>query len=275
MYSRSGGTVRGVGVTVSAPSADDAPLFLRLAAHPVRWRLLQELARSDRAVKELTGLLDERQSLVSYHLGQLRQGGLVRAHRSSADGRDSYYAVDLAQCERQIRAAGGELHPALALVSSPPAAGPRPAAGRRRRVLFLCTGNSARSQMAEALLGSLSAGTIDVASAGSAPKQLHPLGVQVMAERGIDISTNRTKHLDPFVSEHFDWVITLCDRVREVCPEFPSHPNLVHWSVPDPALAGATTRASLAAFRQTADELEERIRFLMHVLEHPTNEEVG
>ena len=98
----------------------DPPRFLRLVAHPVRWRLLRELVHSDRAVWELTQLLGERQSLVSYHLGQLRTGGLVRARRSSADGRDSYYAVDLASCGEQLQRAGGALHPALWLVPRPP-----------------------------------------------------------------------------------------------------------------------------------------------------------
>lgn len=248
----------------------DAPLFLQLVAHPVRWRILRELMYSDRAVKELTVLVEERQSLVSYHLGQLREGGLVRSHRSSADGRDTYYSVELARCEKQLQAAGSALHPALSLVSKPVAAPPTKRVVRRRRILFLCTGNSARSQMAEALLASMSGGRIEVASAGSAPKELHPLGVQVLARRGIDISANRTKHLDAFVSERFDVVITLCDRVREVCPEFPSHPELVHWSVPDPALAGSSGRAQLAAFERTANELTERIRFLLHLLEQPS-----
>ena len=98
----------------------------------------------------------------------------------------------------------------------------RPPVRRRPRVLFLCTGNSARSQMAEALLEHMSAGTIDAASAGSHPKPLHPNAVRVLRTRGIDISANRTKHLDEFVAQRFDTVITLCDRVREVCPEFRS-----------------------------------------------------
>ena len=85
----------------------------------------------------------------------------------------------------------------------------------------------------------MSAGTIDAASAGSHPKPLHPNAVRVLKKRGIDISANRTKHLDQFVSQRFDIVITLCDRVREVCPEFPSHPQLVHWSMPDPAADGS------------------------------------
>jgi protein-tyrosine-phosphatase len=88
-----------------------------------------------------------------------------------------------------------------------------------------------------------------------------------MRERGIDISGNRTKHLDELAGRQFDVVVTLCDRVREVCPEFPRHPRLVHWSIPDPAREGATNRASYPAFVRTSDELETRIGFLLHQLD--------
>ncbi len=215
--------------------------------------------------------MNERQSLVSYHLGQLRVGGLVRTRRSSADGRDTYYTIDLTACGEQLRAAGGALHPGLRLVAEPRSA-PRAngRARRRPRVLFLCTGNSARSQIAEALLVQMSQGTIDAASAGSNPKPLHQNAVRVMAERGVDISANRTKRLGEFVAQRFDVVITLCDKVREVCPEFPSGPRLAHWSLPDPALAGPTQRASYAAFERTTEELAIRIGFLLDVLDQPT-----
>jgi protein-tyrosine-phosphatase/DNA-binding transcriptional ArsR family regulator len=251
--------------SVTAPRADvEPPSFVRLVAHPLRWRLLNELVSGDRRVRELTGLVHEPQSLVSYHLGRLRVGGLVRTRRSSADGRDSYYAIDLSRCREELQAAGAALHPALRLVPAPP---PTRLAGgtsrRRQRVLFLCTGNSARSQIAEALLVHLSAGTIEAASAGTDPKPLHPNAVQAMAERGIDISANRTKHVDELAVRRFDVVITLCDRVREVCPEFPSHPQLVHWSIPDPALDGQH-----AAFAGTTVELASRIRFLLDLLDH-------
>ncbi len=242
------------------------PPFVRLASNPVRWRLLQELVRSDRAVSELTALVDEPQSLVSYHLRQLRDGGLVSVRRSSADRRDSYYAADLVACRQAFLAAGDALHPALRVGEWRPfdPFGDRP--GRRRRVLFLCTGNSARSQIAEALIERMSAGTIDARSAGSDPKPLHPNAVRVLRTRAIDISANRTKHLDEFTAERFDQVITLCDRVREVCPTFPSHPDLVHWSIPNPADEGSTDRASYPAFVRTADELTTRISFQLHLL---------
>jgi ArsR family transcriptional regulator, arsenate/arsenite/antimonite-responsive transcriptional repressor / arsenate reductase (thioredoxin) len=259
------GTFKAVEPAVAA----DPPRFVRLVAHPLRWQLLRELVQSDRAVRELTQLIDEPQNLVSYHLRQLRDGGLVFARRSSADRRDSYYAIDLSACQEALQAAGGSLHPALWLAPVPMGRPSRRHSRRRRRVLFLCTGNSTRSQIAEALLERLSDGTVEAASAGSHPKPLHPNAVRVLKKRGIDISANRTKHLDEFLPERFDMVITLCDRVREVCPEFPSHPRLVHWSVPDPALEGPTDRASYPAFERTATELETRIGFLLHLLARP------
>jgi protein-tyrosine-phosphatase/DNA-binding transcriptional ArsR family regulator len=245
------------------------PTFVRLVAHPLRWGLLQELVESDRAVWELMELVGEGQSLVSYHLRQLREGGLVSVRRSSADRRDSFYAIDLGRCREQLQAAAGALHPGL----SPPPESEMPTrrSGRRQRVLFLCTGNSARSQMAEGLLERLSHGGIDADSAGSNPKPLHANAVRVMQRRGIDISQNRTKHVRELSRRRFDIVITLCDRVREVCPELPSRPRRAHWSIADPALEGADDRVSYPAFERTAVELETRIGFLLHQMnQRPT-----
>ena len=247
------------------------PRFLRLAGHPLRWRLLSELARSDRRVGELCELAGRRQSLVSYHLRQLREGGLVSTRRSAADGRDSYYVLDLARCGELLAGAGVALHPALAPTASSQTRGN--AGSTLARVLFLCTGNSARSQMAEAFCQRLSDGGVRAVSAGSHPKPLHANAVRVMRDRGIDISGRRSKHLSEFAGRRFDHVISLCDRVREVCPEFPGPPELIHWSIPDPAREPGTDEQTLPAFERTAAELESRIGFLIRAIK-ATGQEV-
>ncbi len=239
------------------------PLFLRLAADSTRWRLLTELARSDRRVSELTELLGERQNSVSYHLGRLRAGGLVSGHRSAADGRDSYYRIEFSRCAELLAQTGTALHPSLVPDAATRRVDPRPA--RRRgpvRVLFLCTGNSARSQIAEVLLQQAGGERVEVASAGSHPKALHPAALRVIRSYGIDPTDRRSKPLSEFIQRRFDYVITLCDRVREVCPDFPGHPDAIHWSIPDPAAATGGGRAIAAAFRATAADLQERVAFL-------------
>jgi len=246
------------------------PSFVRVAGHPLRWQLLGELGRSDRQVRELCALTGRGQSLVSYHLGRLRAERLVSMRRSSADRRDAYYSVDLVRCGDLLAATGSALHPGLRLARAPSSGRPGPSAGARPRVLFLCTGNSARSQMAEAMLGHLSEGAIDVLSAGSHPKPLHPNAVRVMRERGIDIGGRRSRHLSEFARQRFDYVISLCDRVREVCPEFPDRPDLIHWSIADPASEGDTDAQTYPAFERTATELATRISFLLERIAHTT-----
>jgi len=236
------------------------PPFARMAADPLRWQLLRELAYSDRRVRELVALAGQPQNLVSYHLGQLRASGLVGARRSSFDGRDTYYHLDLARCAQSLASAGAALHPGLRLDPAPPT----PPAVRRPdlcTVLFLCTGNSARSQAAEALVRARSGGRVQAFSAGSHPRPLHPNAVRVMAERGIGLAGQRPTHLSVFARRRFDYVITLCDRVREVCPEFPGHPGYLHWSIPDPAASGGSDEDTYPAFEQMAADLETRIGF--------------
>jgi ArsR family transcriptional regulator, arsenate/arsenite/antimonite-responsive transcriptional repressor / arsenate reductase (thioredoxin) len=248
---------------IRPPLPQAAPPVLALAGHDLRWRLLAELARGDRQVRELTALVGEPQNLVAYHLGRLRAGGLVATRRSSADGRDIYYRADLERCGALFADAAAALHPGL----RPPAAREFPPERRApvARVLFLCTGNSARSQIAEALLEHRSGGLATAASAGSHPKELHPGAVGVLREDfGIDIAGRRTKHLGEFMEQRFDYVISLCDRLREICPGFPGPPELVHWSIADPAAAGGSGAEAHAAFRRTAAELATRVRFLVH-----------
>lgn len=247
-------------MTFTPPPHDAAPpAFLQLAGHPLRWALLRELSRSDRMVQELTGSVAEPQNLVSYHLGKLRKGGLVSSRRSSADGRDTYYAVDLTRFGRLLSATGAALHPGLKLSAG--AASGKTAQGAR--VLFLCSGNSARSQMAEALLRARSGGAVEAFSAGSAPKTLHPNAIRVMREvYGLDISAQQSKHLDLYADQPFDRVISLCDKVRENCPAIETPTGSIHWSLANPA-TGEAADVTYPLFLHTAAELETRIRFLL------------
>ncbi|MEZ5411445.1 MAG: MarR family transcriptional regulator [Acidimicrobiales bacterium] len=252
----------------SDPGTAAPPDVLRVVTEPNRWRVLAELARSDRQVSELTTALHVPQSLVSYHLRELQAAGLVTAKRSAADGRDTFYRLEAGQWLSLLSEAAGALQPGVTLETAPPPP-PRPVRGRPPRVLFLCTGNSARSQMAEALLRHRTgAGTVDARSAGSHPKAVHPTAVAVMAERGIDLSGHEAKPLTRFRRLRFDHVITLCDKVREICPEFPGQPATAHWSVADPALEGDSP-AGYAAFQRTADELDGRITCLIARLSQP------
>ncbi|MFD6311037.1 arsenate reductase/protein-tyrosine-phosphatase family protein [Streptomyces nigra] len=249
------------------PSDPAIPAFVQLAAHPLRWKLLKELAASDYRVRELVERIGQPQNLVSYHLRLLRGGGLVTARRSSHDARDSYYHLDLEQCAYAFARAGSALHPALGLAPAPPPP-PWPRPVRRPAVLFACTGNSARSPIAEALLRHRTMGQVEVTSAGSHPRaRIHPDAVQVLREQhGIDISGQRPRHLDILNSRRFDYVISLCDKVREVCPDFGGHPRLVHWSIPDPAAAAGPGPNGHPAFVRTAAEIDIRIRYLLPLL---------
>ena len=121
--------------------------------------------------------------------------------------------------------------------------------------------------MAEALARALSGGSIEAYSAGSHPKPVHPNAVRVMRdEHDIDLSGQASKHLDVFAGQRFDWVISLCDKVRDVCPEFPGHPETIHWSIPNPATGDGDEDATYPLFQQTATELVTRIGFLLAVL---------
>ncbi|WP_040779320.1 arsenate reductase/protein-tyrosine-phosphatase family protein [Nocardia pneumoniae] len=241
------------------------PLLMRMAAHPLRWALMTELAASDRRVRELVAAVGEPQNLVSYHLRLLRSAGLVTMRRSTFDGRDSYYHLDLTRCGTAFAEAAAALHPGLAPTA---ATSPDPVGGA---VLFLCTGNSARSPMAEALLRRRSGGRVEVASAGSHPKPaLHPNTVRVMRERyDIDLSAHRTTALPEVAGRRFDYVITLCDKVREL-PRDHGPATTVHWSLPDPAAAAPDDEASYPEFCRVAEEIDVRSRDLLSLLTSTT-----
>ena len=253
-----------------APSGQVAapPEFVRLVAQPLRWTLLTTLADSDYRVRELVARVGQPQNLVSYHLRLLRVGGLVTATRSSFDGRDSYYHLDLDRCAEALAATGAALHPSLREGGAPPITTHARPRSRRIAVLFVCTGNSARSPIAEALLRHRTAGRVRVASAGIRPKaDLHPDAVRILGgQYGIDVTGQRPRHLDTVAARRFDHVITLCDKARESCPEFPHRPRRAHWSIPDPAQATDTDRAGYSAFQHAAADIDTRIRHLLPAL---------
>jgi arsenate reductase (thioredoxin) len=127
-------------------------------------------------------------------------------------------------------------------------------------VLFLCTGNSCRSQMAEGALREIAGDRFDAASAGTTPSRINPMTVRVMAEIGIDISEQRSKSVVEMMGERFDYVITVCDRAREACPVFPGPSTKLHWSFDDPASAEGGEEERLEVFRRVRDEIVSSIR---------------
>lgn len=229
------------------------PPLMQMASHPLRWALLTELASGDHRVRELAAALGEPQNLVSYHLRLLRSAGLTDARRSACDGRDIYYSLNLTKCAKAFDEAAAALHPGLG-----PALPAKPAP---RSVLFLCTGNSARSPMAAALLEKRGQGRIRTASAGSHPKShLHADAIRVMRdEYDIDLRGVRPQPLAAVARRRFDCVVTLCDKVREYAHDH-DLATTMHWSLPDPSAGG------YPEFRRVASELSNRVDYLVPVL---------
>jgi arsenate reductase len=128
------------------------------------------------------------------------------------------------------------------------------------RVLILCTGNSARSQMAEGILRSLAGDRFDVFSAGTKPSHVNPFAIEVMAEMGIDIRSHHSKSVQEFLDQPFLYVITVCDSAAEACPVFPGPVQRLHWSFPDPAAVQGTEEECLQVFRQVRDAIQMRLK---------------
>lgn len=237
------------------------PEFIKLLANDIRWGLLKALTTSDYQVNELVEQLQQPMNLVSYHLRKLRDDALVTTRRSEADGRDVYYSLDLARLCQLYVEAGTTLHPAV---------GGEMTSGdtlrlKAQRILLVCTHNSARSQMAEGWLRHLSQGRLTVFSAGSHPTTVHPDAVRAMQRFGIDISQQKTNALSEFADMSFDYVITVCDKVREVCPTFAGECKQIHWGFPDPVVIQEDA-ARGEAFLWTARQLHARIGYFLSTL---------
>jgi ArsR family transcriptional regulator, arsenate/arsenite/antimonite-responsive transcriptional repressor / arsenate reductase (thioredoxin) len=256
-----------------------SPEVLSVLAHDLRWTIVRLLVPGDLRTSELVSGTGQAPSLVSYHLARLRDAGLVSARRSTADGRDSYHVLDLDALGRAVAGMAARIHPALIGPGPRPAAAdraasrpadhaadpPRPGGGSPAPVpvLFICSGNSARSPMAAGWLNHLGAGRVTARSAGVTPRPLQPLAVGAMAEHGVDISGHQAARVDALAGHRFTRVITLCDRARENCGELPAAPAAAHWSVPDPARAHPP---DLDAFRAVARELHTRVRYLLPLI---------
>ena len=135
----------------------------------------------------------------------------------------------------------------------------------KKRVLFLCTHNSARSQMAEGLLRKMAGDQFEVFSAGTEQTRVQPLAIEAMRESGIDISGHRSKTLDEFAGDTFDYVITVCDRANESCPIFPGTTERIHWSFDDPTAVTGTDEQKLRAFRTVRDAIQQRLRIFVTI----------
>ncbi|GHO50617.1 ArsR family transcriptional regulator [Ktedonospora formicarum] len=252
-----------------------APSVLKLLAHDLRWTLLQRLTQSDYRVAELVEQVKHPLNLVSYHLRQLRQAGLVHERRSAADERSFYYSLDLQRLHTLYLQASSSLHPSLGDAIPPTQRTRWHFEVSPPRLLFLCTSNSARSQMGEALVRHLSQGQVQAWSAGSHPAQaVHPLAIRTLAQSGIQMNQCVPKSLEMFVGQSFDRVITLCDRVRERCPTWRDS-TPIHWSLPDPTRIEGSEAEQQQVFDQLASQLDVRIRLLLTVLEQERRETVS
>jgi protein-tyrosine-phosphatase len=204
-------------------------------------------------------------NLVSYHLRLLRGEEVVQEHRSSADGRDVFYRLNFDRFQHLYLHVLSDIHPALG-EPLPAEAQARTVDGPPLRVLFLCTHNSARSQMAEALLRHLAGERVESQSAGTEVSRVHPIALTTLERQGVDATGLYSKHLSQFLGQHFDYVITVCDRANESCPIFPGDPERIHWSFPDPS-AVSDPNEQARAFARIFFDLEKRLKLLLTLIE--------
>ena len=259
----------------------DVIQFFRALADEPRLAIIRLLVVGDLRSGEIGERLLLPANALAYHLKRLRALGLLSNRRSSADARDVYHHLDLERLSTLYAQAGDLLHPGIFSSATSASGSPQSQASeeavertmtaRPLRVLFLCTHNSARSQLAEGILRQMGGDRVEVYSAGSMPTQVDAEVLAMLRELGADPAGHYAKSMDRFRGESFDYVITVCDRVREICPTFAGDPAQAHWSFPDPLeLDDPDQRHRL--LRTIVRELQTRIRYLLQ-LPHPATGE--
>ena len=239
----------------------ELPEFLKLVAHDIRWKMLVALGHSDMLVSELVDLLDEKMNLLSYHLKKLRDADLVHMRRSDADGRDVYYSLNLPYLQTQFE----QTSTLLNLDGMPLRIG-KPMNSGEIRVLFVCTHNAARSQLAEGIMRHMARDMgVEVFSGGNQPTTVHPEAIRTLKRMGIDSSGQRSTSILEYENASFDYVITVCDIAREVCPDFKGGATRLHWGFADPSKI-TDDENRVEAFADVATRLEARIEHFLKSL---------
>jgi ArsR family transcriptional regulator, arsenate/arsenite/antimonite-responsive transcriptional repressor / arsenate reductase (thioredoxin) len=242
------------------PTTTEAPNVIKALANDARWELVHILSRGDHTDTELAKMLDLPRNQITHHMTHLREAGIVTERRSNTNPDEVYYSVSLQELANAFRTAAERLHPAL--LTQAPLEEVTTTIEEPLRILFLCTHNSARSQMAEGLARHLGNGRVEAFSAGTEATFIKPEAIEAMRQRGIDISGQESELLTTYLDEDFDYVITVCDAARESCPFFPGGKRQIHWSFADPSDVEDPTQRQ-AAFNRTARELGNRIQFLI------------
>ena len=256
--------------------------IFKALAEESRLRILTLLLQGEMCVCEIEASLSMTQSNASRHLTVLKNAGIVS---STKRAQWTHYKID-ENFERNNRGLLNYVSEKVALLPGYKAdieqmhkckssdlcnqqgltRYEKGGIHMNRKVLFLCTSNSARSQMAEALLNHIGAGTFDAFSAGSDPAaEIHPMAVKVLEAAGFSMVGKKPKPLQEYIHEDFDFIITLCDRMKESCPSFPGQPIFAHWGMPDPADFVGNTTEKEGAFEKTFLELSHRIHLLINI----------
>ena len=257
-----------VGVANQAEKIVEVGLFFRVLGDQIRPIVAQLLTFRDLRAGEIAEHLQIPQNAVYYHLKQLRVIGLLRDRRSNADGRDIYYSIDQERLGALYRQAGMALQ--LDLRDRWATEESTPTAGQPLGVLFLCTHNSARSQFAEGMARSVGGAAVAAYSACHPLAELHHITSALLPDGDVDPSKQTSKMLDTFAGQSFDYVITVCDRVREHHLTFPGEPQHLHWSIPDPTAAPEAERWE--AFRAVRHEINVRVRHLLRATPQPNQQ---